>query len=279
MWHKRKWLVPIGIFSALILLVTCSEESSNEKSGSTAKQFDHRQVTNQFCVNCHNSTDAAGKNATHIASTDNCDSCHTTSTWIVISVDHNELRGSCITCHNGKSSTGKPDYHLSTSNNCQACHIAASGWWVPIYQVDHAQVVGSCESCHNNSISAGKGANHIATNQACDVCHKIPPATWLDIKPFDHSILHDSSCVTAGCHDTQIPGDTLHANVSNNCGACHTVGRSFKPPTGVAHSEVSTTCGRCHDGVIATGKGKEHVATTQECTDCHTSTVNWKLTR
>ncbi|WP_455220869.1 cytochrome c3 family protein [Kaarinaea lacus] len=279
MWRYNRWLPIIVMIAALFLLVSCSTGNNGDDSGSDDNKFDHRPVAKQACVTCHNKADAAGKNATHIASTNNCDSCHTTSTWVVISVDHNELSGSCITCHNGKAATGKPDYHLNTSNNCEACHYAASGWWIPIIQVDHGHVVGNCESCHNNSIAVGKGANHIATTQACDVCHNIPPATWLELKPFDHSIVRGQSCVTAACHDTHKPGDTLHVNVTDNCAACHTTGGSFTPPTGVDHSEVSSTCDRCHDGNIATGKGRSHISTSQECNVCHLSTTNWRQVR
>ena len=89
---------------------------------------------------------------------------------------------------------------------------------------------------------------------------------------------------------------TFHGGLSNNCSACHTATyptlpsktsthistsnmcQSCHSPLGytvlsfVDHNEVFGTCSSCHDGIIAIGKSPAHLLTTQECSDCHSTT-------
>jgi len=83
------------------------------------------------------------------------------------------------------------------------------------------------------------------------------------------------------------PGD--HIDSSIFCQSCHTVFgfdqiRSFKNnsptpewPRFVDHKEVSGTCRSCHDNVKALGMSSNHVETTAECDDCHTTAAFYVL--
>jgi hypothetical protein len=42
----------------------------------------------------------------------------------------------------------------------------------------------------------------------------------------------------------------------------------------VDHTQVLGSCGSCHDGIAATGKDPDHIASGNNCDDCHT-TVAW----
>ena len=92
---------------------------------------------------------------------------------------------------------------------------------------------------------------------------------------FDHAEVL-GSCVA--CHNgstAQGEGPT-HPATSQNCGACHGV-VSWNPPTTVDHSQIPLAvagfCIICHNGVQATGKTPNHIATTLECGDCHLTTT------
>ena len=37
-------------------------------------------------------------------------------------------------------------------------------------------------------------------------------------------------------------------------------------------------CGTCHNGITASGKQPQHLATVQDCSNCH-NTLNWTITR
>ncbi|MCU7949355.1 MAG: hypothetical protein KZQ69_04900, partial [gamma proteobacterium symbiont of Bathyaustriella thionipta] len=60
------------------------------------------------CSSCHNGTSATGKNAKHIAATNQCDACHRNNSWTPATrVDHLEVQGTCSSCHNGSTAPGK----------------------------------------------------------------------------------------------------------------------------------------------------------------------------
>jgi hypothetical protein len=72
---------------------------------------------------------ATGKNSNHIASTNNCDACHTGVEFAVIRVDHAEVIGTCFSCHNGRTAAGKTASHPITGNACDNCHTTIA--WTP----------------------------------------------------------------------------------------------------------------------------------------------------
>jgi hypothetical protein len=88
-----------------------------------------------------------------------------------------------------------------------------------------------------------------------------------------------ANCIA--CHTTNADSalqskPSTHIATSNVCQSCHSpIGFNVTPF--VDHTEVFGVCSSCHDGVIATGKSQNHLVTTQECSDCHTTTSFVKL--
>ncbi len=174
--------------------------------------FHHPGVPGTACVSCH----SAGRPAGHLATTDSCQSCHSTIAWLpVIRVDHSQVRGQCVSCHNGVSAPGKPAKHLATSAACESCHTTNA--WTPA-RFDHAAVAPStCVSCHNSVRAIGLPRAHIPTTQSCDACHGT--LGWKPAK-VNHTAF-TSGCAT--CHNNAgavgIP--VGHLRVSRDCSTCH----------------------------------------------------------
>ncbi|WP_337954833.1 hypothetical protein, partial [Sedimenticola selenatireducens] len=68
---------------------------------------------------CHNGTTAMGKGNNHIASSNQCDDCHSTNSWTGAVFDHSGVTGNCSSCHNGVTATGKTASHIATDNSCE----------------------------------------------------------------------------------------------------------------------------------------------------------------
>ena len=211
--------------------------------------FNHASVTGQACVSCHNGTAATGKPSSHITTTNNCQSCHTTLAWLpVTTVDHSQVIGSCVSCHNGVTATGKPPHHIATSAGCDSCHTTNA--WVPA-RFDHAAVAAhTCNSCHNGVQAIGLARTHIATTAACDTCHGT--LAWK-------------------------PALIDHSSFVGNCARCHNnAAATGMPPN---HFVTHLDCASCHSypdwSVIRfhhtalTYPGDHRVALT--CTSCHTT--------
>jgi hypothetical protein len=244
-----------------------------------AVAVDHTQVVGA-CFDCHNSTVASGKSATHIATSNLCDACHQPGPvpWIPVvaaAVDHAQVVGACFDCHNSTVASGKSATHILTSDVCDACHQPGPTPWIPVAPsaVDHAQVVGTCSSCHDGLIATGKIITHVPTVEECDVCHST--AAWLPAV-VDHTTF-SGNCMT--CHDgvTASGKSATHIPTSDLCDACHQkLPATWVPvaPAAVDHTQVVGVCSSCHDGAIATGKSATHIPTIEECDICH-GTAQW----
>jgi len=235
--------------------------------------FDHTTVAGQACVSCHDGVQATGKNATHINTTDLCEACHVSTAWTPVapaSVDHNEVLGTCSSCHDNVLATGKGPSHIQTIDECDICHQVTA--WIPA-SVDHTPIVNNCTSCHDGVSASGKGASHIASSDACELCHEKFPATWAPVQPsaVDHSQVQ-GTC--ASCHNGTIAlgKGPAHINTTDQCDACHGVPPETWAPlaaSAVDHVHVIGTCVSCHDGSIASGKSATHISTTDTCDACH----------
>jgi hypothetical protein len=239
----------------------------------TTAIMDH-SITSGNCMSCHDGVTATGKPPTHIATTDVCEACHTVNYWSpAISVDHEQVLGSCFDCHNNVVTAGKTPSHIPTSDVCEACHLATGDASWPRFTVDHNHVQGACSFCHQ--LPNG----HIPVQQECNACHQVAPAPWTDVTAFNHATVQGQSCTQSGCHDgvssTGKPVDALHANVTDDCGACHSAGGAFRPALRVDHTQVIGACMTCHDGTIATGKDADHIDTTEDCSACHVPGGLW----
>jgi hypothetical protein len=101
----------------------------------TSVNMDHTKVTAQRCDTCHNGSyldygkqfgGAKQKSPTHIPTTADCSSCHSTSSWGTNhAAIHTGVTTGCVNCHNGSYAPGKSSYvagHPITSDQCETCH-------------------------------------------------------------------------------------------------------------------------------------------------------------
>lgn len=149
---------------------------------------------------------------------------------------------------------------------CESCHINAIFKGTP----------RSCGTCHTNGSpynATPKVPNHVPSSNNCAACHNT-----ISFRPsvhFDHSEVM-GSCVS--CHNGVLADgkDAKHPATSDTCSACHTV-LAWVPPKAVDHSQIPLAvagfCIICHNGVQASGKPADHIATNLECGDCHTTST------
>ncbi len=162
--------------------------------------------TANLCSSCHNGAyvaigtlGAQAKPSTHIATTGQCDLCHSTTAWKPATFSHTGVAaGTYATCH-GVSATGKPAAHIPTTQSCDACHKTIA--WLPLVTpYAHSGIAaGTCTTCHIGSYASMdvKPAAHIPTTFACDQCHRT--SAWLPvIKPYSHTGVAANTCTT--CH-------------------------------------------------------------------------------
>jgi len=197
------------------------------------------------CGACHGigtAVRATAKPATHILSTDQCQSCHTPWAWNpAVDFDHTQARGSCSTCHNGTQAQGKPPNHVITDLECDTCHNTLS-WGGAVFS--HAGVTSGCAACHNGVNAQGMPGNHLpigVTGVApipCEGCHSTTNFTTWAGTLINHTSAAPLPC--AACHETAAflgmvpstntaagdsrPNATLDPNhpTSGDCGQCHT---------------------------------------------------------
>jgi len=247
--------------------------------------FDHSTLgANILCVSCHNGITATGKSASHINTSDNCDACHNTNSFIpTFTVNHNYVVGTCQSCHDNVVAAGKPPGHVSTNSDCAVCHRTSA--WLPVNgavgspgrrnpgQVfDHSTLppATECISCHNGVSAKGKSSVHIATTDVCINCHSTD--SFLTVVSVDHSQVV-GNCIDCHNDTVAIGKDISHISSTDNCTKCHSTS-IFSPATIVDHSQVIGICIECHNDSIALGKPIDHINTNNLCDNCH-STVNF----
>lgn len=166
--HGGSSVIPAGSKSLHHIPTTnaCADCHRSDAWDSVTR-FDHSQTLGT-CVQCHNGTVQPGKPASHVVSSEQCDSCHNTINWEMARFDHSGITAACSSCHNNSTATGKPGNHVITSAECDSCHTTRG--WIPA-SFDHGSVTGNCSSCHNGSTATGKNSGHFVTNRECDYCH------------------------------------------------------------------------------------------------------------
>ncbi len=239
--------------------------NASAKAGSTATpslgaanslahvvSFDHLRVAGTACVSCHGAGSGVGKAASHIATTDSCQSCHMTVAWLPVSrVDHLQVRGSCASCHNGTVASGKGSNHIVSGSDCETCHT--SNAWTPA-RFDHAGVAPhTCRTCHDSLHASGLPVNHVPTTAQCDTCHGT--LSWKPAK-LDHTTL---TATCASCHDNNIAlGVTpTHMMMTRDCATCHSY-----PDWAVLHF--------VHKSASYPGDHRAALV----CTSCHTTNTD-----
>lgn len=296
--HNGNYAVVNALAKPAAHIPTTSQCDTCHTLGYTAwspSVMNHAGMAGQ-CSLCHGgayvSQNAQTKTATHVATTAQCDTCHSSTTsWGNASFNHTAatppVAGRCATCHNGTAALGKPTNHIPTTAQCDVCHsnftafnpgvMSHTGTTGPV-------AAGNCISCHSGTYIAvnaqAKGVTHIATTQSCDVCHTT--AAWTPVS-FSHTGVLPGTCAT--CHNgtTALGKPANHIPTTAQCDACHSNFTAFAPGV-MNHSATSGplaagNCATCHSGtfvsVNAQVKPATHVSTTAQCDTCHNSTTSW----
>jgi hypothetical protein len=226
------------------------------------------QGTPTECGVCHDSSGVratTSKPLTHIPSSNHCDDCHTTASWLTARFDHAHVTDECRTCHNGIFADGKPPTHPPSSDRCEDCHSTLT--WEGA-RFDHAGVTSGCFTCHNGVAATGKSRDHIASGNDCESCHNT--MTWSGAR-FDHAGI-TGGCATCHNGSTATGKHPGHIATAASCEMCHST-RAWTPASGFDHSGITAGCATCHNGSAATGKPTGHFVTSRSCEECHTTTA------
>ena len=175
--------------------------------------FNHIVIgTGERCDSCHNSSTKTlkSKPTTHIVTTLDCKSCHSSSAWKPASFAHSSGDTNCISCHNGTNATGRPVGHnLSLSNHqCSSCHSQASFTAVAFDTNYKHSATGALPP---------KGTSYHKSQSSCTTCH----SSTSDNVSFSNSTL-TPKC--AGCHTSNyVPSKHSNKTISTNanCLSCH----------------------------------------------------------
>jgi hypothetical protein len=263
------------------------------------------------CSSCHNGSAATGKTGTHIPTSVNCVSCHSTTAWKPTKWNHSQMpvANQCSTCHSGAypPADGKPLNHIPyvsltgvAITNCDTCHKSGYTSWNPGQFHRNVSVLTQCSNCH---LSAAYGltskpatVTHAAVTGNCESCHK-SSSSWLSVQ-YTHSAANAVGTGTCdNCHNgTSALGKTNgHIPVAGiaKCDACHRSQVNFASALSMSHSAVTiATCKSCHTGAYtsegtqfggALGKPGNHVpessqllnGAAMDCKSCHIGTTSW----
>jgi len=254
---------------------TASCDRCHRTSAFLPASWNHNGVVPGTCTTCHNGSAAIGKPGSHTTvakATFQCDDCHSFLGWIPAKYKHN-TPGVCASCHNGSIAIGKTSTHTGAKGTlaCDDCH-SVNGW-LPAAYTHRGVVPGSCATCHNGSAATGKTSTHtgLKGTLACDDCHSVNG--WVPAA-YTHRGVVTGSCAT--CHNgSAATGKTsTHTGLkgSLSCDGCHRT-TSWLP---ASYNHIGAgACSSCHNGTSATGKPGNHIVTTDECNQCHSSTKTW----
>jgi hypothetical protein len=215
----------------------------------------------------------------HVATTDECDSCHTnTVTFSGARFNHTKSApGSCASCHNGIISTGKPASHnggLRVTQSCEKCHRTYA--WNPA-TFNHTGIApGNCSQCHDGNLATGRPGSHrtaLKSTATCDTCHRF--SAWYPTF-YNHTSVAPGTCLN--CHDsvsaTGRPASHTGLKATMVCDQCHNT--RIWTPARYSHSGVAGgSCATCHNGASAIGKPSSHMGAkaTLACDSCHNTSA------
>jgi hypothetical protein len=263
--------------------------------------FDHGIETNGVsCESCHNEHNdpinsvSIGKPFDHIPTAQDCNACHTTTTFIGAVFNHTGITNGCTTCHDGTIATGKIANHIPTTpidQDCVDCHAASLATFTDFTGgvFAHLGVTNNCATCHDGSYvtsgAIGKIPNHIPALGECSQCHidtTVPGGFASSIFMTDVHPGLATGC--EGCHKDQFLLNNIpqavkaatHLPTSQDCHFCHT-NVAFTPQI-FTHDGITGNCVSCHNGnyfALANAMGKldgpsqSHPTTTDDCAQCH----------
>jgi hypothetical protein len=205
------------------------------------------------CVSCHLKDYQGTTNPNHVTANfpQTCDQCHSTSTWLNATFNHDST---------GFSLTG---LHTVPPRACTDCHV----------NNNYNLTTATCVSCHLKDYQGTTNPNHVTSNfpQTCDQCHST--STWLNAT-FDHS---STGFPLTGNH-TVPPRACTDCHVNNNynltstaCVTCHqTDYNNATTPVNHIAAAFPTTCETCHDTNLWTDATFNHTTTGFQLTGAHT---------
>jgi NMD protein affecting ribosome stability and mRNA decay len=205
------------------------------------------------CITCHLKDYQGTTNPNHVTANfpQTCAQCHTTSTWLNATFNHD--------------STGFPltGLHTVPPRACTDCHV----------NNNYNLTTNACVSCHLKDYQGTTNPNHVSSNfpQTCDQCHST--STWLNAT-FNHST---TGFPLSGSH-TVPPRACTDCHVNNNynltataCVSCHqTDYNNATTPVNHVAAAFPTTCETCHDTVLWTDATFNHTTTGFQLTGAHT---------
>ena len=226
-------------------------------------------LTSGACVTCHLQDFQGATNPNHVQSgfPQQCDSCHTTVSWLGATFNHN--------------STGFPLTGAHTSVQCTQCHVNNN------YNLTNT----ACVSCHLNDFNTTNNPSHTSAGfpQQCELCHNT--TAWIP-SSFNHN---NTPFPLTGAHTT-VPCANCHVNnnyttLPTDCYSCHKA--DYNTTTNPNHTAAGfpTTCQTCHsttswlgatfnhtffplnhgnaNGVCSTCHTNPNDFTVFQCTNCH----------
>ena len=257
--------------------------------------------TPNTCDGCHIDDYNSSTNPDHQALNIpvSCDDCHTTEPgWMPASFDihdqyypltgaHNTIANDCVLCHNGDyvntpntcdgchindyNGTTNPDHQaLNIPVSCDDCHTTEPGWMPATFDIHdqyyalngaHAIIANDCVVCHNG--------DYVNTPNTCVGCHQ---DDYDGSTNPDHGTNNISTdCISCHNEDAWVPSDFnhndfymlngAHANIANDCFACH-MGDYVNTPN---------TCIGCHQSDYDGTTNPDHAAAgfPTDCLACH----------
>jgi hypothetical protein len=232
------------------------------------------------CYGCHtkdyNGTANISGVPNHVTANfpQDCTLCHTTSTWLNATFNHNN--------------TSFPLTGAHTTVACSTCHTDNYAGTLPT----------GCYGCHTKDYNStatlgGSVPNHVSAGYPtdCTVCHTT--ATWLNATfnhnntPFPLTGAH----VTVPCSQCHVGG--VFAGTPTDCYSCHKADYAGTTDPNHAAAGFPTTCATCHtttswagatfnhtwfpinhgnaNGVCSTCHTNPNDFSVFQCTNCHTA--------
>jgi hypothetical protein len=243
------------------------------------------------CATCHNGTayynvTPVSKGANHITTTQDCSVCHSSTVnpggFVTGTMNHTGITSGCATCHGGQAFQNVTPMAETAVNHVPTGSVA-------------------CETCHTSTTvpggfanftmgSAGHTALGISISSSCLTCHGTSAEIYFGVKAESDYSGHQATGSTncASCHTsftsfagangaTAMPSNHIPVG-SLPCSQCHANGYAVGL-TVMSHTGITSSCATCHNGtafynVTPVSKGTNHFTTTQDCSICHSSTVN-----
>ena len=224
--------------------------------------------TPNTCAGCHTPDFNAAADPNHVANQfpQDCATCHSESAWVPSSFNHNSVW----------PFTGA---HTAVADDCIACHVGGNYTTTPT----------DCAGCHTPDFNQSQNPNHVALGlpNDCAMCHTTAP----DWQPAAFPI-HSDFYVLNGAH-ANIANDCAachngnYTTTPNTCFACHTADYNGTTNPNHASAQFPTDCASCHgesawvpanfdhDSQYFPIYSGAHDGEWDQCVDCHSNPANY----